>query len=458
MYKMTLGEIAGAIKARMVKGNADRVYTQVCTDSRQIVPGSLFVALKGERFDAHEFLEQALQLGAHGVIVSRMQQDLPDGDILLVDNTLTALQQLARYNRKKFSGPVVAVTGSNGKTTTKDMISALLETKYRVLKTLGNFNNEIGLPLTLLGLDESHGAVVVEMGMRGLGEIDFLARIACPTAGVITNIGETHLERLGTVENIARAKTELLPHIPVGGYAVLNGDDPWQRKYAHLTRAKVIFYGMDHSNHVYADNIKCNMGAGASFTVIRDKIAKVFHLPVPGRHNIYNALAAITVGLQEGLSWEMCMEGLHNVVLSGMRLQIIDCNGLKIINDTYNANPASSKAAVRILAEMPCAGKKVAVLGDMYELGQRTVQGHREVGETVQNLKIDILVTVGELALHIAEAAKAAGMDRKNIYVSRNNNEALEILNNILKAGDLVLVKGSRGMKMEKIVEGITCA
>lgn len=455
MFKLTFGEIAAAVNAVNTEGDPGTVFCSVSTDTRKIVPGSIFIALKGERFDGHDFIDQAVSGGAGGVMVSRPVSVPKEVAVLQVADTLMGLQKLANYNRSKFKGPLIAVTGSNGKTTTKDFIAAVLSRRFRVLKTTSNLNNEIGLPLTILNLDESYDAVVLEMGMRGLGEIDLLARIAAPTAGVITNIGESHLERLGSVENIAKAKTELLPHLPSKGYAILNGDDPWLRKYAHLSRCKVIFYGMGENAELSVRQPVVYTEKGIRFAAEYKGKKTEYDLPVPGIHNVYNAMAAIAVGLQEGLSSEKCAEGLKSAELTGMRLEVIEHGSFKIINDAYNASPLSTKASLGILAEMPGNGRNIAVLGEMYELGDRTEIGHREVGERVASLGLDILIGVGPLAKDICLGAQKSGMEPTRVFYCANNEEALETLKGLLKPGDRILVKGSRGMKMEEVVQGI---
>jgi UDP-N-acetylmuramoyl-tripeptide--D-alanyl-D-alanine ligase len=347
---------------------------------------------------------------------------------------------------------VVGVTGSTGKTTTKDMVASVLETRLRTLKTAGNFNNEIGLPLTLLALDETCEAAVVEMAMRGPGEIDCLSRIARPDGAVITNIGETHLELLGTVSNIAAAKGELLEHIPPGGFALLNAESPYIRREAGRCRGKVIFFSMDSPADITAENIRPE-GGGSRFTAVMDGGSHEFFLPVPGRHNVMNALAAIGVGLEMGLTAAEIARGLTAVSLTGMRLEMIEAGGLKIINDAYNANPASTKAALQVLVEQAGDRRAVAVLGDMLELGQRAAQGHREVGETTAGLGLDYLVAVGGLAAGAADGALAAGMPGDRVFRCEDNAGAVEILDKLLEDGDVVLVKGSRGMRMEQIVQ-----
>jgi len=455
MKQLSIGEIAGAIAARVTGPGSDIYCRRVSTDTRKIAAGDLFFALAGERFDAHDFIGQAVEKGAAAVVVSRP----PDGGlsvpVLLVDDTLAALQRLAAYNRRQFSLPVVAVTGSNGKTTTKDLIAAVLGRRFKTLKTVGNLNNHIGLPLTLLELDGTCGAAVLEMGMRGLGEIDLLAGIAQPNVAVITNIGETHLERLGSIENIAMAKSEVLHHLNPGGAAVLNGDDPWVRKVAGKFNGRVLFYGTGADNDLRAADIMAMDGQTTAFTVYhKDRQAEI-KLPVPGRHNVLNALAAVGVGLVAGISMEQAAAGLAGAELTGMRLEILETGSYRIINDAYNANPASTKAALTVLADQAGNRRKVAVLGSMFELGERTESGHREVGAAVFANGVELLVTVGDLAEYIARGAMDKGMTPDKVFHCDDHGRAGEVLRSRLQAGDVILVKGSRGMKMEEIVAGL---
>lgn len=456
MKNLSLEEIAGAVGAR-VTGDAAGVYCRrVSTDTRTIAPGDLFFALAGERFDAHDFISLAVEKGAAAVVVSRLPAGGTVVPALQVDDTLIALQRLAAYNRRQFILPVVAVTGSNGKTTTKDLIASVLGGRYKTLKTTGNLNNHIGLPLTLLELDETYGAAVLEMGMRGLGEIDLLARIAQPTIAVITNIGETHLERLGSIENIAGAKSEVLYHLEPQGAAVLNGDDPWVRKIAAKFKGRVLFYGTGTENDIRAVDIKTADGQSTAFTVhYQDRQAAV-KLPVPGRHNVLNALAAAGVGLVTGISMEQIAAGLAGAELTAMRLEILETGTYKIINDAYNANPASAKAALEVLADQAGESRRVAVLGSMFELGERAEPGHREVGAAAVQHGVELLVTVGDLAEYIASGAVAKGMAPDRVFRCQDNAGAMEVLRSRLKDGDVILVKGSRGMKMEEIVRGLT--
>lgn len=451
MKPIPISEIAKATGGRIIQGDSRVMVSSVSTDTRKIKRGDLFFALSGERYDAHNFLAQATLAGAGALVVSR-PLDIPSGiPVLMVDDTLVALQALAASNRERCGVTVVGITGSTGKTTTKDMVARVLNVRLRTLKTMGNFNNEIGLPLTLLDLDDTFDAAVVEMAMRGPGEIDTLCRIARPKGAVITNIGETHLELLGTVSNIAAAKGEILEHIPPDGFALLNAESPFIRREAGRCRGKVIFYGIEQSAEIMAENIRPE-GGGSRFNVVVDGESHRFALPVPGRHNVMNALAAIGVGREMGLNTEEIAEGLAAVTLTGMRLEIIEADGLKIINDAYNASPASTKAALQVLIELAGGRRTVAVLGNMLELGPWSAEGHREVGETAAELGLDYLVAVGDLAAGIAEGAAGAGLSGDRVLRCTDNIEAAKTLDGLLLYGDVVLVKGSRGMKMEQIV------
>ncbi|MCL6636155.1 MAG: UDP-N-acetylmuramoyl-tripeptide--D-alanyl-D-alanine ligase, partial [Peptococcaceae bacterium] len=372
--------------------------------------------------------------------------------VILVRSTLDALQRLARHNREKCGVPVIGITGSTGKTTTKDILAAILEARLAVVRTKGNLNNEIGLPLTLLTMDRACRAAVVEMAMRGPGEIDALCRIARPTAAVITNIGETHLERLGSVSNIAAAKGEILEHVPPQGFALIHRDSPYADREARRCRGRVITFGAAENADIFPLDIERVKG-GSRFTAVIGGAKKDFFLPLPGRHNVINALAAIGAAIELGLTAEQAAEGLAAAVPTGMRLEISECGGITVIDDAYNANPASTMAALATQAELAAGRRRVAVLGSMFELGPRAVAGHREVGGQAASLGVDFLITVGDLAGEIAGGARDAGMPPERIARCGENREAVRILEKLLKKGDVVLVKGSRGMKMEQIVE-----
>lgn len=457
MKIMKVREIVKALNAKLIQGNEGIECSRVSTDTRSLNPGDLFFALVGENFDAHNFLDKAVTAGAGALVLSRavpgLNSDLP---VILVEDTLKALQQLAGYNRRLFNIPVVGITGSNGKTTTKDMVAVVLEQNGRTLKTKANFNNEIGMPMTLLELDETYDAAVVEMGMRGLGEIDLLAGLAQPSAAIITNIGETHLERLGSIENIAKAKSEILAHLDPEGFALLNGDNEWVRKVGAAYRGKKLFYGLLPENDYQAENIEMS-SKGVTFTVNSGKIKEEVFIPVLGRHNVINAVAAVAIGLEFGLTIEQIKKGLAQISLTGMRLEVVETPRCKIINDAYNANPASTKEALQVLKEIAgTQARKIAVLGNMFELGEREEAGHFEVGEAAASIGVSELFAVGDLALQIAKGAEFGGMPLAQIHPCKNNIECIEILKQITQPGDVILVKGSRGMKMEEIVKALS--
>ncbi|NLI11826.1 MAG: UDP-N-acetylmuramoyl-tripeptide--D-alanyl-D-alanine ligase [Peptococcaceae bacterium] len=453
MIPITLGDIAGVTGGVILQGDPQAVFSAVSTDSRTLKKGDLFFALQGERHDAHDFLSQAAGAGAGALVVHRRTEKLlPDVPVLYVQDTLAAMQALAAANRARSKAFLVGVTGSTGKTTTKDIIASVLGIRLRTLKTTGNFNNEIGLPLTLLELDDHYEAAVVEMAMRGPGEIDDLCRLARPDAAVITNIGETHLELLGTISNIAAAKGEILEHIPAQGFALLNSESPFIHREAARCKGRVVFFGLDQGAGIRAENIVVE-GGGSRFDATDGSWRYNFTLPAPGRHNVMNALAAVGVGREMGLADEEIASGLAAAALTGMRLEIIEAGRLKIINDAYNASPASVKAALQTLIELAGGRRTVAVLGNMLELGPRATAGHREVWQTAAGLRLDYLVTVGDLAADVANGAAGAGLAAARVFHCDDNPGAIRVLNDLLRDGDVVLVKGSRGMKMEQIVQ-----
>ncbi|KYZ77101.1 UDP-N-acetylmuramoyl-tripeptide--D-alanyl-D-alanine ligase [Anaerosporomusa subterranea] len=423
-------------------------FCSISTDTRLLQPGSLFIALSGEHFDGHNYLNTAAENGAVGVIVSRRDIAVPAGVIVIVvADTRRALQDLARFHRQRFSGPVIAITGSNGKTTTKDMTAAVLSSRLSTLKTQANFNNEIGLPLTLLRLDQSHQVAVVEMGMRGKGEIQELAAIALPTIGVVTTVGETHIELLGSVENIAAAKAELVEAIPEDGTVILNGDNPLVRAMAKKTPAKIVFYGMVDAEVTAKAIIQTE--TGMSFDCCWPNQSFRVDLATFGRHNIYNALAAIAVGRELGLTPAEICQGIASFVPDGMRLQVQAIGQYRVINDAYNASPLSMAASIEALKDI-AAGRTVAVLGDMLELGDFAVEAHRKIGEKLAAQRIDLVITVGNLSRNIAQAAMEVGL---HVEACDNHEAARQMLKKFLRAGDTVLLKGSRGMKMEQLLD-----
>ncbi len=454
-------EVLKVTKGRLWQGEQDGGFQGVAIDSRQIRPGELFFPLSGEKVNGHIFITAALQKGAAGSLLEEKWLSNFTGTIfpqnkaiILVKDVLQSLQELAVYHRAKFTLPVVAVTGSNGKTTTKDFIASVLSVRYNVLKTEGNLNNHLGLPLMLLRLNKEHEVAVLELGMSGPGEIAFLTALCHPTRGVITNIGEAHLEFLGSRENIARAKGELLAGLSSRDKVFLNGDDPFLVRLGGTFPGKVFYYGFVTGACLQALDYTPS-AAGCSFKVLLPGGGEgIFTIPLPGKHNVYNALAAIALGLDFSLPIELIKKGLAGSTFPEMRLEkkLAD-KGFWVINDAYNANPTSMLFALQSLKEWAQSNPKIAILGDMLELGPEAEELHRAVGRHLAGLGIDFLLTVGRLAKHIARGAQEMGLAPNNIYLAENREEALHYLNGLSLTGSFILIKGSRAMQMEKIAE-----
>lgn len=460
MYGLTLQKIAEVVQGRLAGENFASIQpVGASIDTRTLKAGDLFFALKGERTDGHSYLQQAMGKGAVAAIVERKPANITAKNfpLIFVDNTNKALQQVAIAQRGIFNGPVIAITGSTGKTSTKDMLWSILNEKGPVLKTLGNYNNELGLPLTLLSVQREQWAVILEMGMRGLNEIDQLARISSPTYGVITNIGHAHQELLGSQEKIAQAKAELLSHLPYDGGVVLNASDrdilkPWLSNI----RCRCVWVGKKSGVDLWAQDVEENKTEGLSFALNTKEGDRFFvKIPAHGKHNVDNVSAAVGIARQMGLNWNMIESGLLKLRLTPMRMEIKynKEKGLQIIDDAYNANPDSMLAALDVLALMSENKRAIAILGDMYELGDYEEAGHILIGKRVSELKLAHLITVGELGAVIAKGAKEHGMSGEKIRACQNNQEVLSFLKGILQAGDVVLIKGSRGVKMEGIVK-----
>ena len=437
----------------VIKNVCDKNFSSVTTDSRKISKGSLFIALQGEKFNGEDFVEESFKKGATAAIVSKNFNRAVDGVIVKVDDTLTAYQQIAAAWRDKFNIPIIAITGSTGKTTTKDLTAAVLGVLGKVLKTSANFNNEIGVPMTLLELNENHKAAVVEIGMRGLGQIESLAKIVKPTIAIVTNVNETHIELLGSMENIARAKGELVEAIQSGGTVILNADNFYTEFLKKLVNpdVKILTHGIEHDADLKAENISITNSV-TDFDMNYKGELFHFDLPIIGRHNVSNAMSAIAAGISAGVSIQQARQGLSTLVTTKMRFEVIHRDKITIINDAYNASPASMRASIKTAAEI-YENRKIAVLGDMFELGDISEKVHREVGECVAENNFDILITVGELGKFIAEGAKYAGLEK--IFVTNSHEEAAKTLRGILQADDIVLFKASHGMHLEKIIEMI---
>ncbi|MBQ9441819.1 MAG: UDP-N-acetylmuramoyl-tripeptide--D-alanyl-D-alanine ligase [Selenomonadaceae bacterium] len=450
MEKLSLAEVLKATGANS-NFNGEIIFSGVTTDSRKITEGVLFVALKGENFNGEDFAEDSLKKGAAAVLVSDSAKNISGGVVLKVEDTLTAYQKISQSWRERFQIPVIAITGSNGKTTTKDLTAAALSPLGEIQKTSANFNNEIGVPLTLLGINEHHKAAVVEIGMRGLGQIESLAKIVKPNIGIVTNVNETHIEILKSVENIAKAKGELVEAIPSGGTVILNADNDFTAEMKKLAKngVKIITYGIENPADLTAKNIVIE-DTSTEFRLNYGNEIFDFEIPIIGRHNVSNALAAIAAGLTLGLSIKEIQRGFSTLATTKMRFEVIRRDGVTIVNDAYNASPASMRAAIQTVAEI-YEGRKIAVLGDMLELGEISEKVHREVGEELAKNKFDTLITLGELGKFIADGAKDAGL--KNIFTASTHEEVAKKILEIMRDGDIILFKASHGMHFEKIIE-----
>ncbi|MDM5329335.1 UDP-N-acetylmuramoyl-tripeptide--D-alanyl-D-alanine ligase [Neobacillus sp. CF12] len=456
MIKRTLKQISDMIPVENeITSFADIEITGVSIDSRKIESGNLFIPFKGENSDGHKYVEDSLKKGASAAL---WQSDVPNPPthlpILIVDNCLGALQELAREYRKQLQVKVVGITGSNGKTTTKDMTASLLSTAYKVQKTEGNYNNHIGLPLTVLGLDEDTDIAVLEMGMSGRGEIEFLTKLASPDAVVITNIGESHLLDLGSREGIAEAKLEILQGLKDGGLAVLHGDEPllMERINKYKGNVRVQTFGRSDTNNFFPIDI-IQLEQGNMFKIKESD--ENFELPVLGTHNILNAIAAIIIAHYFDVPFNKMNEGLANVKLTNMRMELVEgFHGEKIINDAYNASPTSMMAAIELVSNLKGYKKIILVLGDMLELGPQEEQYHQQIGEGLNPEKIDYVFTYGKLAEHIAEGARSA-LGKNRVFSFMEKSELIKVLEQHVNNDSLVLVKASRGMRLEEIVTAL---
>lgn len=456
MLALSIREIVEATGGQLMSGSIETAVSGVSTDSRKINKGCLFIPLIGERFNGHDYIGKALEEGAAAVLTAQEVSAAEDRCVIKVGDTSRALRDLAAFYRKKFSVPFVGITGSVGKTSTKDMIACVVGSRLKVLKTEGNLNNEIGVPLTIFNLDRSHEAAVLEMGMSGAGEISRLTAIIRPDVAVITNIGMSHIEKLGSRQNILKAKLEILEALNPGGLVVLNGDDALLAGMKNLLKFRTVFYGMDEGVDYRACNINSHGESGTFFDLAVGGREYNIHIPVPGVHNVHNALAAAAVGCELGIPMEDVVNGIAGFSPSKMRMDIILFNGMKIINDAYNASPNSMEAGISVLCEIGLQSRKIAVLGDMLELGEWAEEAHFNVGKYASAAGTDEIIAVGDNARFIAEGALSAGHPQGKVKYFQENNEALTHLQKDLKPGDVVLVKGSRGMKMEEIVKALT--
>lgn len=452
MLTLTIEEILRSTGGELLCGQAKEI-TGVTTDSRKAGEGMLFVPLAGKRADGHDFISSAFENGAAAVITHRNTAVREGKTIIRVGDTLKALGDIARRCMEKHRIPTVAVTGSVGKTTTKDMIASVMSQKYNTLKTQENFNNNIGLPLTVFNIEAEHEAAVLEMGMNHFGEIEYLASIGRPDIAVITNIGQSHIENLGSREGIFKAKMEITKLFGSGNTLIVNGDDDLLSTTKGRGEYKVVYYGVKNpENDVYAKNIENNGLNGICFTAVTDGKEYSIEVNVPGEHNVYNALAAICVGRELNIPMEKIIGGIRDFKLTAMRLSVEEHKGITIINDCYNASPDSIRAALKVLFAAK-SERKIAVLGDVLEMGDFARQAHYDLGRDVVESGADMLITAGENMKHLAQGARDNGM--QNVVTFDTAPEVCNFAKEEIKSGDAVLIKASRGMHFEEIYNTI---
>ncbi|MBW2056117.1 MAG: UDP-N-acetylmuramoyl-tripeptide--D-alanyl-D-alanine ligase [Deltaproteobacteria bacterium] len=457
--RLTCSAVLEATGGRLVQGDREASFAGLSTDSRTLKGGEVFLALKGERFDGHAFVEEALSRGASGVIVE--EGDLPSGvfgrvgasPVIGVSDTLRALGDIARFWRDRFTLPVVCLTGSNGKTSTKEMIASVLEESFTVLKNPGNFNNLVGVPLTLLELQPRHQVAVVEIGTNVPGEIRRLAEIARPTTGLITNIGQAHLEGMGSLEALIREKGDLFRSIPEEGVVIVNRNDPHVSSLAGECRARKIGFAVEGRADVVVDRLQWRGTRGVRFrlTVGGKRVSVDF--PLLGEQFVHNAAAAAAVAFLLGIEPEAIGRRLERFSPLPMRMEPLCLEGVNFINDTYNANPPSVEMALRALCHVSGGARAFVVLGDMLELGEISREAHRAVGRVLGGLDLAGVFLLGEYAPEVAEGAIEAGTDRRRVCILESHAEIARLLKGETRPGDWVLVKGSRGMRMERVIE-----
>lgn len=457
MKKLTMKQIEEGTGGNLVSGSNSAAVLRVCTDSREAREGDLFFPLIGENHDAHRFIPDVLENGCRNLVVSddsicSQTEKYGEINVILVSDTTTALQDLAAYYLKGLNLKKIAVTGSTGKTSTRDLTWYVCSEKYKCQKNVGNLNNHIGVPLTILSFEEETEVAILEMGMDKFGEIDFLTQLSRPDIGIITNIGMAHIENLGSQEGIFKAKMELTNYFDKNHTLIVHQDDEFLTKERVRGVYKLVTTGLDGKSDFIISHIDDFGADGIQFTLEHQGATQRFRLPVPGRHNAFNAALAVAAGAQLGVSMEDAARGLANVQLTDKRLTVRGKGGIKVIDDTYNASPDSMKSAVDVL--MNTRGlRSVAILGDMFELGETSGEQHELVGRYAANAGVELLIAVGKDAQRIARGAKAGGC--KNAVYFKNKKELSAELKTMIQKGDVVLVKGSRGMEMEKIVKKI---
>ena len=448
MTPCRIAEVCGGIY-HGTKETGIREIESITTDSRQAAEGCLFVAVKGERVDGHDFIPSVFEKGAACVVCER-EPEHPSGSWIQVKSSLQAIKDMAEFYRKQLDIQVVGITGSVGKTSTKEVIASVLSEKYRVLKTLGNFNTELGLPLTVFRLREEHQIAVLEMGISDFGEMHRLSKIARPDVCVITNIGQCHLEYLKDRDGVLRAKSEIFDFMQPEGRIVLNGDDDKLSAVQEVKGVNPLFFGVESGREIYADEIEPRGLKGIRCRIHAGEESFGVQIPIPGFHMVLNALAATAVGISMGLTTEQVKSGIEKLQSLGGRFHMIEKGDMLIIDDCYNANPVSMKASLDVLKD--AERRTVAVLGDMFELGENEASLHREVGVYAGEKGINLLICTGELSSHMAEAAIRAGGCETVVHVP-NLERLMEVLPRLVQGDDTILVKASHGMHFEKVVE-----
>jgi UDP-N-acetylmuramoyl-tripeptide--D-alanyl-D-alanine ligase len=448
--------ILGACAGKLVAGLPGTLVKRVNTDSRAAQPGDLFVALAGERHDGHDFLRDVIQKGVAAVMVetSKVPASLPKCAVIAVENTRRALGQVAARYRSDFSLPVVAVGGSNGKTTTKELLASILRQKLATVWSEASFNNDIGVPLTLLRLEKKHEAGVMEVGTNHPGELAPLLGMVRPKMGVITNIGREHLEFFNDLAGVAQEEGTLAEQLPAGGVLFMNGDNEWTPQIVHRTQARSVRVGLGDNNDWRASNIRLvNQGVAFRVETRAADLSGDYRINLFGRHQVMNAMLAMAVGAELGLSRAEIERGLAECQAPKMRMQLWEANGVRVLDDAYNANADSMLAALQTLQDMPCKGRRVAVLGDMAELGSHSEEAHLEVGRRVADSGVGQLFAVGALAALIAKAAREMGLNR--VFEFPDAESAAAVVKGFVKPGDVVLIKASRAARLERIAEAL---
>lgn len=450
MKNMTLKNIAAACGGRLFGGGEELEIAGAVMDSRQIEKDFLFFAIPGERVDGHQFIPQVMEKGA-ACAVCEKAPNVPIGSYILVEDVKKAMQDIAAFYRSGLSIPIVGITGSVGKTSAKEFIAGVLAEKYNVLKTQGNYNNELGVPLTLLRIREEHEAAVIEMGINHFGEMHRLSRMAAPDIAVLTNIGDCHLEALGSREGVLKAKSEIFDFLQENGTVILNGDDEMLSTIKEINKKVPITFGKNKNNICYASNIRSKGLFGTEAQIHIKSGSFLSQIPLPGEHMVYNALAAAAVGEVLGLSLEEIKAGIAAVKPMAGRSNLMQCGDKVIIDDCYNANPVSMCAALDLLAQADT--RKVAILGDMFELGENAAKLHGDVGRYAAKLLIDEIICVGELSEHMAKEAEVVNNGKSNIRYYSKKEALLQELYRLIKPQDTILVKASHGMGFEEVVE-----